>query len=233
VVAASGFPTTDPAFDTTWQQSQVAVDGLGSLTLQLDQCSTTLTPPCFNEGFRSGQYQTTCYYGYGTYEATFRAAKGPGLVTSFFTFTNEPRHDEIDFEILGRPIKSSDGCSSSAQGVLQTNYFVDGDGSLHEQITCLEYDPFTTSKTYRFVWSADGIEWFADADNDGMMESIRKLSLIGGDQGPFPTQPGKMFVNLWAIDNQSSGAVSAFGTFDFNTTPQPIMAWYDHITYTP
>jgi beta-glucanase (GH16 family) len=223
---AFGFPTADPAFDTTWKQSRVDVDGLGSLTLQLDTCNGT----CFGEGYESGQYQTTCYYGYGTYEATFSAAKGAGLVTSFFIFTNEPRHDEIDFEILGRPATDV-GCSSS-QTAVQTNYFVNGDGLNHEDITCLDYDAFTTSKTYRFVWSADGIEWFADKDNDGVMDSIRKLSLSNGDPGPFPTQPGKMFVNLWAVDNQS-GAANTFGTFNYNTTTQPIKAWYDHIAYTP
>ena len=51
--------------------------------------------------YTSGEYRTNNTFSYGTFETNMKAAKGDGLVTSFFLYTGSP-WDEIDVEILGK-----------------------------------------------------------------------------------------------------------------------------------
>jgi hypothetical protein len=172
-------------------------------------CASSSTN-CSNRNFASGEYKTECYHWYGTYTATIAPPAQPssGIVTGFFTYTDgDPvhegtvgengtnGHDEIDFELLGRPPIAGDiGTCTPTSLVVQTNYFAKNVG-LHAKAYCLPYGTYT----YTFTWASSSITW-----------SI--LDLIGTTlasrteprgTGPWPTQPGRVFLNLWA---NSSGA---------------------------
>lgn len=205
-----------------------------------DPCSSTSTN-CSNMPFASGEYRTIGFYGYGTYEATFKTAapKGDGLVTTFFTHTgqyddtfdgNSPWHDEIDIEILGRPPNSQpypQGTPCQATDtVMQTNYFVKG-GGFHEHKVCLNFDPSAAYHTYRFVWTANEIKWYVDPAPINPIPVWTETRDVVNDE-PWPTQPGRIYVNLWS---GSPTANNWLGPFTYPGTP--IYAEFNSIQHIP
>lgn len=174
---------------------------------------------CAGQSYASGEYKTTCFHGYGLYTATITPPAQPfsGIVTGFFTYTidgtedgtigeNNPTSswDEVDIEILGRPTKSGDIAlvSNACQGtplILQTNYFAKGVG-LHEKAYCLPYGTYT----YSFMWTASNITWSVNGT------AIRTENRVPGL--PWPTQPGRVFMNLWA----NTSGQSWVGPFSYN-----------------
>lgn len=223
---------TNPAFaDMVWQQGQVTHGG-GQMTLELAECTAG---DCKARKYTSGEYQSACFYRYGEYESSFTVVKEPGVVTTFFVYTGQPRHDEIDVEVLGRDPNSIDKCPAG-QTVLQTNYFTNGkmitNGKTHERYTCLDYDATELAKPHpvKFVWSAGGIQWFADQDGDGALDPdpIRTVP-SAGDDAPWPTQPGKIIVNMWA---GSAAAKDWLGTFQYDKD-KTYKATYDYIRHKP
>lgn len=126
---------------------------------------------------------TPMHYGY--YEATFKAARGPGLVTGFFTYTGPhygTRHDEIDIEILGRDTTK-----------LHAAWFVGG--VLKERDIDLGFDAAQGFNTYGFHWLPDRIIWSVNGVD--VFEITDKESAL-------PVVPGRLFANLWAADKSIS-----------------------------
>lgn len=146
--------------------------------------------------------RTRSLHGYGTYTATIAppaqtfTGQHKGLVTAFFTFTNNSDdmtlengvngHDEIDFEIMGRAPNVSNGiddpatCNALAGNpnimVVQTNYFVKGTGN-HEIAYCLAFGTYK----YQFDWTPTGITW--RYHNGSAWQQLRTVSYSTGD-GP-------------------------------------------------
>ena len=85
-------------FNCIWKTSQVTFSN-GKMVLNLDRDSGSSYP------YKSGEYRTTQFFGYGYYEVRMKATKNIGVVSSFFTYTgpsdNNP-WDEIDIEFLGK-----------------------------------------------------------------------------------------------------------------------------------
>lgn len=239
---------TDPAFDTSWDNTPNHIDFLttpGFLTLTLTDFGADTSHPCspssgncFGKSFASGEYRTNCFYGYGTYEATFQTAspRGDGLVTSFFVYTGAPDgtilyggqdwHDEIDIEILGRapdPSKQQEAQCSATDSLMQTNYFVKGDGTNHEHIICLPFDASAGLHTYRFVWSPNKLEFYYDpSTNPSAAYTVNRVP----SDAPWPSQPGRIIVNTWA---GSLNVANWLGAFSYQGSPR--QAQYDEIHY--
>jgi len=75
--------------------------GNGVMDIRLDDQGA------LGEPYASGNYQSTGFYGYGCYEASFKPVAASGVVSSFFTFAGpfdnggNGSHNEIDIEFLG------------------------------------------------------------------------------------------------------------------------------------
>jgi endo-1,3-1,4-beta-glycanase ExoK len=201
-------------YNVWWLDDNVIFWGDGLLRLRLED---TLTPAGKNVDYTSGEYRTNATYGYGTYEVCMKPAKGSGLMTSFFTYTNttenppSPQHDEIDIEFRGMNTQ-----------VMWTNFFFNGDDTNHEVQIPLGFDAADDFHRYKFVWAANKIEWYVDG--------ILKRTAVDLGSDPLPIYPGKIMVNLW------SGRPTATWLYlNAQYTPQntPIYAYYDWIRYKP
>jgi beta-glucanase (GH16 family) len=193
-------------YNDWWLDDNVIFFGDGIMRLRLED---TLTPAGQNVDYTSGEYRTNATYGYGTYEVCMKPAKGSGLMTSFFTYTNTPQHDEIDIEFRGMNTQ-----------VMWTNFFFNGNFTNHEVQIPLGFDAADDFHRYKFVWAANKIEWYVDG-------ILKRMAVDpGGD--PLPLYQGKIMVNLW------SGRPNATWLYlNAQYTPQntPVYAYYDWIRY--
>jgi beta-glucanase (GH16 family) len=124
---SNGWTNGNP-FNVGWRADHVSFAS-SIMTLQLDNAGCP--SGCSGKPYASGEYRTNDFYGYGKYETRLKAAKGSGLVTSFFTYAGPSDglpHDEIDVEILGKDTTK-----------MQVNYFVNDTGG-HEQMIDLGFD---------------------------------------------------------------------------------------------
>lgn len=153
----------------------VARPGGGALKLTLEPAPEGRDTPYFG-----AQLQTREKFHYGDYEVIMTAAKEPGTVSAFFTYTGpffgDP-HDEIDLEFLGRDTTK-----------LWINKFVDGQG-LPGQWIDLGYDAAVEPVLYRFEWREKFVAWFANGT---------EIFRVSAEDAKIPTHPGHIFVSLWA-----------------------------------
>lgn len=193
--------TNGGVFNCGWRADHSSFSG-GLMTLQLD--NSTCTAGCSGKPYASDEYRTNDVYGYGTYTVHMRAAKGSGIVSSFFTYNGSP-WDEIDIEFLGKDTTK-----------MQTNYFTNGVGG-HETLINLGFDASAALHTYSFVWQSGSIKWYVD----GVLVLTET-----GSRGALPTNPGKIMMNLWP----GTGVDSWLGPFSYTG---PITAQYDSVQYAP
>jgi beta-glucanase (GH16 family) len=217
-------------FNPTGQPKHVTFSASTGLTLTLDnldeagaQCIAGGTN-CKGAAYASGEYKTNCFHGYGTYTATITPPAplpnngNSGIVTGFFTYTrtdaNDPGDgtiaennaasswDEVDLELLGREPIATDcdltgDCAapnncSAGDLVVHTNYIGKGVGN-HEIDYCLPH----ATRTYSFTWTKDDITWrYVDGANQ---TQVLRVEQRNGTPN-WPTQPGRVFMNLWAND---------------------------------
>ncbi|HJQ37098.1 MAG TPA: family 16 glycosylhydrolase [Thermoanaerobaculia bacterium] len=191
---------------------------------------------CRGAEYAGAEYKTLCYHGYGTYTATIAPPQpNPGMVTGFFVMSKPGDDntvgengavgwDEIDIELLGRAPKTGDipttnqnaGSCVAGDLIVQTNYFAKGNGN-HEKAYCLP----PATYTYRFIWSASTITWEYQ-DQQGW----HPLGLpTTRGSGAWPTQPGRVIMNLWA--NNSN--LSWVGKWAYNG---PRTATFSNVTVT-
>lgn len=203
-------PATSP-YDVWWLAANVVFSGDGIMRLRLDN---TPPPSGNNVTYTSGEYRSNTTYGYGTFEACLKPAKGSGLMTSFFTYTgpNETpatQHDEIDIEFRGVDTTN-----------MWTNFFYNGIDTGHEGPIALGFDAADEFHRYKFVWTASEIKWYVDG--------VLKRTVTHSTTDPLPITNGKIMVNLWS---GRSNANSWLGPFTYPSTP--IDAEYDWIRYKP
>lgn len=151
--------------------------------------------------YSSGECRTLNSYQYGKFETRLKAAKGDGLVSSFFIYLDSP-HDEIDIEILGNNTTK-----------IQLNYYTNGVGG-HEQLINLGFDASEDYHTYAFEWTQSSIRWYVDG------------SLVGSATNDIPTHAGKIMMNHWATT--SAGWA---GDFNNTIGSLPTRAYYDWVKY--
>ncbi|MEM7688746.1 MAG: family 16 glycosylhydrolase [Pseudomonadota bacterium] len=154
-----------------WRRSQAKIDG--ELTLKLDKNKTDIAE------FSGGEIQTHKKYGHGYFETRMQAAKAPGSVSAFFTYTGPPFKDlwnEIDVEILGNKPRE-----------VMFTYFTDGEK--REHIHQLPFDTTEGMHTYAFDWQPGHLRWYVDGE---MVHEASAAEL------PLPRSQQKIMASLWA-----------------------------------
>ena len=191
--------TNGGMFNCGWKPDHVTFKD-GFMTLNLTKEESHGRP------YTSGEFRSNKKLGYGTFEVRMKAAKGDGLVSSFFTYTgpsNGDPWDEIDFEILGKDTTK-----------VQLNYFTNGKGD-HEKLIDLGFDASEDFHVYAFKWTKGKIEWYVDGK---LVHTVKGSGL--------PTHPQQIMVNLWP-----GITVDAWlKPFTYDGKKQAV---YDYIKYTP
>ena len=169
-----------------------AVVGNGSLTLYLTGESGK---------YVGAEYRSQAKFSYGYYSVKMKAAKCPGVISSFFTYTGWP-WDEIDIEFLGDDTTR-----------VQFNYYTSGVGH-HEYIYYLGFDASEDFHEYGFDWQKDSITWYVDG-----VAVYRATKNI-------PSTAGQIMMNLWNVADSNAGWA---GKFDDSYLP--VSAEYKWIGY--
>jgi len=197
-------------FNTTWKPGNIKFGG-GFMKLILDNAGCPQA--CKGKPFASGEYRTKREaFGYGYYEVRMKATRGEGLVAgSFFTYRGvyeQPTHDEIDFEFLGKdPTK------------VQTNYYARGKGK-HEQMIGLGFDASKEFHNYGFRLTPNSLTWYVDG------KPVRTATAAPGEK--LPSRPAKIMANFWP---GTSEVIDWLGHFTY--PGQPLRVEYDWIKYSP
>jgi endo-1,3-1,4-beta-glycanase ExoK len=185
--------TNGPHQRCWWSGDHALVAG-GRLTLTMEEGGLLDPDLC-------AEVQTRETYGYGVYEARMRGSSGSGLVSAFFTYTGPPlgvpRHDEIDFELLGQNSRE-----------MQLNFYSNGKGD-HETYVDLGFDAGSTFATYAFDWQPDSITWYVNGRQVHQVKGRRQL----------PSHPGKIFFSLWAGTSEVNDWL---GPFAFPARPPSV-----------
>ena len=178
-------------FNCSFARSNALVAN-GLLTLSLTE----------GEGkFVGAEYRTVNKFSYGYYSVSMKAAKCPGVISSFFTYTGWP-WDEIDIEFLGDDTTR-----------VQFNYYTNGKGG-HEYIYELGFDAAADFHEYGFDWQPDAITWYVDGT-----PVYRATTDI-------PSNAGHIMMNLWNVADTNANWA---GKFDAEKLP--VTAQYQWIGY--
>ena len=187
----NGFP-----FACTWRDSCVA----------FSEDSMHLTVRQEGDGsFAGAEYRTHANYSYGYYSVSMKAAKCSGVVSSFFTYTNNPWWDEIDIEFLG---KDTTG--------IQLNYYTKGVGG-HEYFYELGFDGSEAFHEYGFDWQPGSITWYVDG------KAVYRAT------EDIPTAAGQIMMNVWNGEGENFTEWS--GALDLSALPAT--ASYEWVAYSP
>lgn len=194
---SNGYANSDP-FNCFWSSSCVQlVDG--RLKMSVDKGTN------YNWGkeyqYVGAECRTWASYSYGFYSVKMKAAKCSGVISSFFTYTNNGGWDEIDIEFLGK----------DTTGV-QFNYYTKGEGG-HEYWYDLGFDGADDFHEYAFEWLEGSITWYVDG------KAVYRAT------NNIPTLPTQIMMNVW----NCKGADEWSGKFD--PTALPATAEYQWIGY--
>lgn len=166
--------TNGGMFNCGWKPDHVTFAD-GQMTIKLDNQSSHGKP------YTSGEYRTNNKYHYGTFETNMIAAKGDGLVSSFFTYTDNP-WDEIDVEILGKDTTK-----------VQFNYYVNGQGG-HEKLVDLGFDAAYGYHKYKIEWGPGWINWYVDGK---WKYGVNNTGMNAPYGAAMPSHDMQIMVNLW------------------------------------
>lgn len=134
----------------------------------------------------SAEFQRSGFYGYGRYEVVMRAAKSPGIVSSFFTHTDALQgdpHSEIDLEFVGNNPRQ-----------VHTNYFSNGVSDAMD--IDLGFDASLAPHVYAFEWLPTTIAWYVDGVELRRVEASTAAV-------PIPTASSRVIANIWAANKHA------------------------------
>ncbi len=184
----NGYP-----FDCSFGSDHAIIQG-GMLTLLLDQT---------NGKYVGAEYRSKQYFSYGMYSVCMKPANCSGVISSFFTYTNNP-WDEIDIEFLGNDTTK-----------VQFNYFTNGVGQ-HEYVYDLSFDASEDFHEYAFLWLPNSITWYVDG-----------VAVYSATQD-IPQAEAQIMMNLWNVHDDLAGWP---GKLD--QTQLPAEAQYQWIDFEP
>lgn len=152
-------------------------------------------------GFAGAEYRTYQKYSYGFYSVSMKVAKCPGVISSFFIYTNRP-WDEIDIEFLGDDTTK-----------VQFNYYTNGEGN-HEYVYNLGFDASEEFHEYAFDWQEGSITWYVD----GKAVYTATVNI--------PSHDAHIMMNLWNVSDSLSGWAG-----QFDSAKLPVHSEYQWIGY--
>ena len=195
--AANGY-SNGGMFNCYWSNTCAQInDSTLNMTVKKDTNNNNPT------GYLGAEYRTDKVYSYGYYEVCMKPAKGSGLVSSFFTYTNNPRWDEIDIEFLGKDTTK-----------VQFNYYIDGVGG-HEKLYDLGFDASSEFHVYGFNWKSNSITWYVDG------------KAVYTATESIPEYPQQIMMNIW----NCTGIDEWTGPLDESALPAT--ASYKWVAYVP
>lgn len=195
--AANGY-SNGGMFNCYWSNTCAQInDSTLNMTVKKDTNNENPT------GYLGAEYRTDNVYSYGYYEVCMKPAKGSGLVSSFFTYTNNPRWDEIDIEFLGKDTTK-----------VQFNYYIDGVGG-HEKLYDLGFDASSEFHVYAFDWKSNSITWYVDG------------KAVYTATESIPEYPQQIMMNIW----NCTGIDDWTGPLDESALPAT--ASYKWVAYVP
>lgn len=191
---ADGYSNGD-MFNCTWLKNSAAVkNGIMSMSVSKE-----------GSGYAGAEYRSKGKYSYGFYSVCMKPAKCSGVVSSFFTYTNEPVWDEIDIEFLGKNTS-----------VVQFNFYTNGKGN-SEFVFELGFDASLDFHEYAFDWSADGIVWYVDG--------VAVYRAAATSEKALPSHSMQIMMNVWngigvdgwlgALDNSALPATAQYKWFAY------------------
>lgn len=195
--------TNGGMFNCGWKPDHVTFNN-GKMTIMLDNTYS------HGKSYTSGEYRSNNKFSYGTFETNMIAAKGDGLVTSFFTYTDNP-WDEIDVEILGKDTTK-----------VQFNYYVNGQGG-HEVMIDLGFDASQGYHKYAIEWGNGWINWYVDGK---WKYGVNNTGFNAPNGAQLPSHPMQIMCNLW----NGTGVDEWLNHYWHNGTKY---AYYDYILYKP
>ncbi len=202
-IKADRWTNGDP-FNCSWAAEHVIIaDNL--LTLLLDDEGCPLE--CENRDYKSGEYRSTDFYHYGTYQVRMKPTSAAGTVTSFFLYIDSwdgVPHEEIDIQFLGKDTTR-----------MQINYHMNGNSD-HVLLIDLGFDAASNFHTYGIKWTPDAIHWLVDGV---------QVHTEDGSQGILPSSPMRIMINFWP----GTGVDDWLDPFVYNS---PLESEYDWISYT-
>eukprot|EP00253_Pinus_taeda_P006544 PITA_06544 len=132
-----------------------------------------------------------------------------GTVTTFYMSSDEPSHDELDFEFLGTV--------PGQPYTLQTNVFVNGIGNREQRIN-LWFDPTVAFHNYSILWNHKQIVFWVYSIPIRLFKNIEESAGI-----PYPsTRPMRIHTSLW---NGSNWATDG-GRVKIDWSKAPFVASY-------
>jgi len=195
-------------FNVGWRADHAVKHG-SQLMITLDK--TPCPNGCSGAPYASGELQSTAVYGYGTYTVQMQAAKGSGVVSTFFTYINttpggKETNDEIDVEIPG-----------ARTTTLEATYYKLGGPGVEHTIP-LPFDAAAAMHTYAIQWAPNHIAWMIDGHT---------LYTATGSPSSMPTTPSHLILNFWT---GSANVTDWLGPFTY-TGPQHVI--YGAASFTP
>lgn len=198
----SGPWANGPVFGCGWCPDHAGVEA-GQLVLRLSDA------PASGRPFSGGEIASVATLRYGRVEARMKPVSHDGVVTALFTYTGPSEglpHHEIDIEFTGNDTSR-----------VQLGYFTDGVPHAVE-VVALGFDAAEAFHTYAFEWGPRGITWFVDG---------APVKHADGAQGPLPSEPQRVFANVWPVHEADGWA----GRFCYPGAP--LTARYDYIAMAP
>lgn len=157
--------------------------------------------------YLGAEIRTIETFTYGKFETRMKTAEASGIISSFFTFYDEPdfmsKWNEIDIELLGRYTNE-----------VQFNS-ITGNHIMHEKKYGVAFNPHEEFHLYAFIWTPTYLAWMIDS-----VEVYRQT----GEFLKTMNRPQKIMMNLWP-----SSSVSWAGKID--AAKIPLQAEYDFVSY--
>lgn len=151
--------------------------------------------------YAGAECRTWATYSYGFYSVSMKAAKCSGVISSFFTYTNNGGWDEIDIEFLGKDTTH-----------IQLNYYTKGVGG-HEFWYDLGFDGADDFHEYAFEWLPNSITWYVDG----------KAVYRATDN--VPTLQTQIMMNVWNCEGHDEWSGK------FTGSPLPATAEYKWVGF--
>ena len=165
--------------------------------------------------YKGAEIYSNQSYHYGRYEMRMRAAKGSGVLSTFFTYKNGSEQngvfwEEIDIEIFGK----NNATQWQSNVIIGTNRPTTKTEGVHTAPASLG-DAY---HTYVLEWTPNYIAWFVDG------AEIRRIN--GGQFVTSLNSPQSLRFNLWAANIPE-------WVGPWNPNILPVYQFVDYIEYKP
>lgn len=175
----------------------------------------SITSAATAKPYKAAEIYSKQTYKYGRYEMRMRAAKGSGVLSTFFTYKNGSEQpgtfwEEIDIEIFGK----NNATQWQSNVIIGTNRPTTKTEGVHT----MPYSLGDGYNTYVLEWTPSYIAWFVNGTQ------VRRIN--GGQFVTGLTSPQDLRFNLWAANiAEWVGA--------FNPNILPVYQFINYIEYKP